>query len=36
MKINLIGKTNINTWMGRETSQIFIEDLEVFDSALDF
>ena len=36
MKINLIGKTNINTWMGRETSQIFIEDLEVFDSTLDF
>ena len=36
MKINLIGKTNINNWMGRETPQIFIEDLEVFDSALDF
>lgn len=36
MKINLIGKININNWMGRETPQIFIEDLEVFDSALDF
>lgn len=36
MKINLIGKTNINNWMGRETPQILIEDLEVFDSALDF
>ena len=36
MRINLIGKGNLNEWGGRQIPQLFIEDLEVFDSALDF
>lgn len=36
MRINIIGKANLNEWAGREIPQLFIEDLEVFDSALDF
>ena len=35
MRINLIGKGNLNEWGGRQIPQLFIEDLEVFDSALD-
>lgn len=36
MRINLIGKGNLNEWNSRKIPQIFIEDLEVFDSTLDF
>ena len=36
MRINLIGKGNLNEWGGRQVPQLFIEDLEVFDSTLDF
>lgn len=36
MRINLIGKANLNEWNFRKIPQIFIEDLEVFDSTLDF
>ena len=36
MRINLIGKGNLNEWGGRQIPQLFIEDLEVFDSTLDF
>ena len=36
MRINLIGKGNLNEWGGRQIPQLFIEDLEVFDSAFDF
>lgn len=36
MKINLVGKTNVNNWMGRLTPQIMIEDLEIEDARLAF
>ena len=36
MRINLIGKANLNEWGGKQIPQLFIEDLEVFDSAFDF
>ena len=36
MKINLIGKANLNDWGGRQIPQIFIEDLEIFNSEFDF
>lgn len=36
MRIELVGRPNVNEWMGNYTPQIMIEDLEVFDSALDF
>lgn len=36
MKLNIIGKVNLNEWMGKEIPQLFIEDLEIFDSILDF
>lgn len=36
IKINLVGKANINEWMGRETPQIIIEDYEVLDGTYSF
>ena len=36
IKINLIGRPNINVWMGRRTPQILIEDYEVIDDLLEF
>lgn len=36
IKINLVGKPNINVWMGRKTPQILIEDLEIVDNLLEF
>lgn len=36
MKINLVGRTAVNSWMGRETPQILIEGCEISDSTLDF
>ena len=36
IKINLIGRPNINVWMGRRTPQILIEDYEVIDDLLAF
>ena len=36
MRVELAGRPNVNEWMGNYTPQIRIEDLEVFDSALDF
>lgn len=36
MRINLIGKANLNEWNFRKIPQIFIEDLEVFNSEFDF
>ena len=36
MRINIVGKTNVNFWGGHETPQIFIEDLEVFNSEFEF
>ena len=36
MKIDVVGKTAVNNWMGRITPQIMIEDLEVEDAKLAF
>lgn len=36
IKLNIVGKPNINEWMGRESAQIFIENYEVMDSLLEF
>ena len=36
MKINLVGKANLNEWGGRTTPQIFVEDYEIFDDTLGF
>ena len=34
IKLNVIGKANINNWMGRKTPQIMIEDYEVKDNSI--
>ena len=36
MKIEVVGRANLNEWGGRITPQIFIEDIEVKDNALGF
>ena len=36
IKLNIVGKPNINTWMGVQTAQIFIEDYEVEDNKFGF
>lgn len=36
IKINVVGKPNINEWMGQQSAQIFIEDYEVIDNLLEF
>lgn len=36
IKLNIVGKPNINTWMGRRSAQIFISDYEVVDNLLEF
>lgn len=36
IKLNIIGKTNVNEWMGNLTPQIFIEDYEVLDDTYGF
>lgn len=36
MKIEVVGRANVNEWGGRVTPQIFIEDIEVKDNALGF
>jgi len=36
IKINLVGKANLNKWMGNITPQIFIENYEIIDSLLEF
>lgn len=36
MKIEVVGRANVNEWCGRITPQIFIEDIEVKDNALGF
>lgn len=33
-KINVIGRGNINEWMGNKTSQIFIEDFEIVKNSI--
>ena len=36
IKIEIVGRANINEWMGRETLQIFIEGYEVSDGTYNF
>ena len=36
IKISVVGKPNINEWMGQQSAQIFIEDYEVIDNLLAF
>ncbi len=36
IKINLVGKPNLNEWMGNYTPQIFIENYELEDGTLGF
>ena len=36
IKISIVGKPNINSWMGQQTAQLFIEDWEVEDNLLSF
>jgi hypothetical protein len=36
IKLNIVGKANLNNWMGNITPQIFIENWEVIDSLLEF
>lgn len=36
IKLNVIGKPNVNEWMGNLTPQIFIEDYEVLDNTYGF
>ena len=36
IKLNVVGKANLNNWMGIVTPQIFIENYEVIDSLLEF
>ena len=36
IKMNIVGKANINEWMGQQTPQIFIENYEIIDNLLEF
>ena len=36
IKLNVVGKANLNNWMGNITPQIFIENYEVVDNLLEF
>ena len=36
IKINIVGRPNINEWMGSQSAQMFIEDYEVIDDLLEF
>ena len=36
IKMNLVGRANLNSWMGRITPQIFIENYEIEDGELSF
>lgn len=36
IKINIVGRANINNWMGNTSPQLFIEDYEVVNSLFDF
>ena len=36
IKISIVGKPNINEWMGQQSPQIMIEDYEVVDDLLEF
>lgn len=36
IKLNLVGKANINVWAGKETAQLIIEACEIIDDLLEF
>ena len=36
IKMNIVGKANINEWMGQESPQVFIENYEIIDDLLEF
>ena len=36
IKMNIVGKANLNNWMGNITPQIFIENYEIIDDLLEF
>ena len=36
IKLEVVGRANLNTWMGRETPQIFITNYEIKDNTLGF
>ena len=36
MEITLVGRPNINTWLGQELPQIFIVDMEIQDARFSF
>lgn len=36
VKMNLVGRANLNSWMGKITPQIFIENYEIEDGELSF
>ena len=36
MKINVVGRANMNEWMGNYTPQIFVSDFEISDDSLGF
>ena len=36
MKIDVVGRANMNEWMGNYTPQIFVSDFEISDGALGF
>lgn len=36
IKITIVGRANINEWMGNQSAQIFIENYEVIDDLLEF
>lgn len=36
VKMNLVGRANLNSWMGKITPQIFIENYELKDGRLEF
>ena len=36
IKVSIVGRPNINEWMGSQTVQIMIEDYDVVDDLLEF
>lgn len=36
IKLEIVGRANLNTWMGRQTPQIFITNYEISDGTLEF
>ena len=36
IKMNIVGRANLNNWMGNITPQIFIENYEIIDDLLEF